>query len=120
GRYDDAFVGAREACLHDDLAFVGWSLAELVEAAIRSDARREAEEAMARLDERTLASGTDWALGIRARSCALLSDGPSAEALYREAVDRLARSGVALQLARAHLLYGEWLRREHRRVDARE
>jgi DNA-binding CsgD family transcriptional regulator len=72
------------------------------------------------LDERTRASGTDWALGVRARSAALLSDRNAAEALFREAIERLGRSRIAVHLARAHLVYGEWLRRENRRVDSRE
>jgi DNA-binding CsgD family transcriptional regulator len=79
-----------------------------------------AVEAMRRLEQRTRAAGTAWALGIEARSRALLSDGGAADALYREAIDRLAHSRIALHLGRARLLYGEWLRREGRRVDARE
>ena len=73
-----------------------------------------------RLSDDHAASGTDWALGIEARSRALLSDGEAAEALYREAIERLERTRVRVELARAHLLYGEWLRRERRRLDARE
>ncbi len=69
---------------------------------------------------RPSASGSDWALGIEARSRALLSEGPTAESYYREAITRLARTRAAAYLARAHLVYGEWLRREARRVDARE
>ena len=76
--------------------------------------------ALERLGERTQASGSEWALGLEARSRALLTDGPSAEPLYEEAVTRLARGRVAPHLARAQLAYGEWLRRENRRVDARE
>ncbi|MDX6455163.1 MAG: hypothetical protein QOD48_1270, partial [Gaiellaceae bacterium] len=72
------------------------------------------------LSKTTRASGTDWALGIEARSRALLSDGKAAEQLYREAIDRLGRTRVRWALARAHLVYGEWLRRENRRVDARD
>jgi DNA-binding CsgD family transcriptional regulator len=76
--------------------------------------------AVERLSETTRASGTDWAMGIEARSRALLSDGEAAESLYREAIERLGRTRVRVALARAHLVYGEWLRRERRRLDARE
>ena len=79
-----------------------------------------ASDALRQLEQRTGASGTDWALGVRARSQALLSDGEAAEALYREAIERLGRTRIIVHLARAQLVYGEWLRRENRRVDARE
>jgi DNA-binding CsgD family transcriptional regulator len=120
GRYEAALVGAQEACEHEDLAFFGWSLVELVEAGVRSGAHLEAAAALWQLDERTRAAATNWALGIQARSRALLSDGPAAESLYREAIHRLEHSRIAVHLARAHLVYGEWLRREQRRVEARE
>jgi DNA-binding CsgD family transcriptional regulator len=94
-------------------------MAELIEAAVRSGERELAGRALQRLAETTSAAGTDWALGIEARSRALLSDGDSADALYREAIERLGRTSIRLQLARAHLLYGEWLRRERRRREAR-
>jgi DNA-binding CsgD family transcriptional regulator len=99
---------------------LGWSLVELIEAAVRSGATDTSSSALDLLSERTQASGTDWALGIEAGSRALLSDGPDAERLYCEAVERLARTRGAVHLARARLVYGEWLRRENRRVDARE
>jgi DNA-binding CsgD family transcriptional regulator len=120
GRYKDALASARRACEYEDLGFFGWTLAELVEAGTHSGARDEASAALRQLAERTSAAGSDWALGVQARSRALLSDGAAADTLYREAIDRLGRSGIAVHLARAHLVYGEWLRREQRRAEARE
>ena len=120
GGYEAALAGARRACEYEDLAFFGWSLAELVEAGARSGASDEASAALRQLGERTRAAGSEWALGIQARSRALLSDGPAADTLYREAIDRLGRSRIEVHLARAHLVYGEWLRREQRRAEARE
>jgi DNA-binding CsgD family transcriptional regulator len=120
GRYGEALVAARRACEHEDVIAYGWGLVELIEAGVRVDRRDEAHAALERLSERTRASGTDWALGIEAGSRALLSEGDDAEPLYDEAVERLARSRGVVHLARARLLYGEWLRRESRRVDARE
>ena len=95
-------------------------LVELIEAGVRVGRRDAAGAALDRLSERTRASGTEWALGIEAGSRALLSDPRDAEPLYREAVERLERSRGVVHLARARLLYGEWLRRENQRVDARE
>src|SRR5215218_3978051 len=120
GRYGEALEAAQQSCEQDDVGLFGWSLVELVEAGVRSGDTDAASAALDRLTERTQASRTDWALGIEAGSRALLSDGPDAERLYREAVDRLARTRGVVHLARARLLYGEWLRRENRRVDARE
>jgi DNA-binding CsgD family transcriptional regulator len=120
GRYQEALVAAQLACAYEDLGFFGWALIELVEAAARSGSRSVASDGMRQLDERTTASGTDWALGVRARSMALLSHDSAAETLYREAIERLGRSRIAVHLGRAQLVYGEWLRRENRRVDARE
>jgi DNA-binding CsgD family transcriptional regulator len=120
GRYQDALTAAQRACEHEDLGFFGWALVELVEAGVRSDAHDVASVALDQLDERTRASGTDWALGVRARSAALVSHGHTAEALFREAIERLGRSRIAVHLPRANLVYGEWLRRENRRTDARE
>jgi hypothetical protein len=97
-----------------------WALFELVEAAARTGDSDIAGDALERLAETTQRSGTDFALGIEARSRALVSDGESAEHLYQDAIERLARTRLRPELARAHLLYGEWLRREQRRVDARE
>jgi DNA-binding CsgD family transcriptional regulator len=120
GQYAAALENAQRASAQDELHVSVWSLPELVEAAARSGKPELAADALERLRERTQASGTEWALGLDARSRALLSDGPVAEALYREAIDRLGRCRVGLDLARARLLYGEWLRRRGRRVDARE
>ena len=118
-RYDAALEAARQACRQEHLGFFGWSLTELIEAAARSDARETAAEALLQLEERTRPAGTDWALGMLARSRALLTEGSAAESLYQEAIERLGRTRIAVQLARTHLLYGEWLRREQRRQDAR-
>ncbi|MQA75934.1 MAG: LuxR family transcriptional regulator, partial [Solirubrobacterales bacterium] len=120
GRYEKALAAAERACAYEDLGFYGWALIELVEAAVRSGAHEIASSAVRRLAGRTRASGTDWALGVQARSEALLSEGDEGEALYREAIERLGRSRIAVHLARAQLVYGEWLRRENRRVEARE
>jgi DNA-binding CsgD family transcriptional regulator len=120
GQYKKTLAAAQSACAHQDLGLFGWSLVELIEAAARTGNREVASAAMAQPDERTRASSTDWALGIQARSAALASEGDVAETLYCRAIERLARSRIAVHSARAHLIYGEWLRREHRRVDARE
>jgi DNA-binding CsgD family transcriptional regulator len=120
GQYPVALAAARRACEYDDPGFYGWSLVELIEAATRAGARDEAASALHQLEQRTSVAGTSWALGIEARSRALLSDGRDADALYREAIDRLGRTRIVMHVARAQLLYGEWLRREQRRVAARE
>jgi DNA-binding CsgD family transcriptional regulator len=120
-RYDDALAAAEQATEHPgDLAFFTWGLIELIEAAARSGKPELAADALGQLSQTTVASGTDWAIGIEARSRALVSDGKAAETLHREAIERLERTRVRAELARAHLLYGEWLRRERRRLDARE
>jgi DNA-binding CsgD family transcriptional regulator len=120
GRYGDALAAAQEACEFDEVIAYGSSLVELIEAAARVGRPDEAGPALDRLSERTQASGTNWALGIEAGSRALLTDGQDAEPLYREAIEWLAASRGVVHLARVRLLYGEWLRRENRRVDARE
>jgi DNA-binding CsgD family transcriptional regulator len=120
GRYDEAVLAAREAAEHPhDPAPASWGLSELVEAAARSGQPELAADAFERLEVITRLGDTDWALGIQARARALRSDGDAAEHLYRDAIERLARTRLRGELARAHLLYGEWLRRENRRVDAR-
>jgi DNA-binding CsgD family transcriptional regulator len=121
GRYDDALAAAQQATAYpQELGMSTWGLLELIEAATRTGKAEPAAHAMKRLSKTTRASGSDWALGLEARSRALLSHNGSAELHYREAIERLGRTRVRLALARARLLYGEWLRREKRRVDARE
>jgi DNA-binding CsgD family transcriptional regulator len=120
GRYDEAIEGAERGSEDDDQWYVGWSLVELVEAAARGGRPDVAASALNRLQERARAADTDWALGVLARSQALMSEGEVADGLYREAIERLDRTRIRLDLLRARLVYGEWLRRENRRVDARE
>jgi DNA-binding CsgD family transcriptional regulator/tetratricopeptide (TPR) repeat protein len=119
GNYGAALAAARRACEHEELIAVR-VLPEYVEAAVRAGEPELASAALERLGEQAQASGTEWALGLEARCRALLSDGDAADELHREALDRLGRCRAAAQLARAHLLYGEWLRRERRRLEARE
>ncbi|MBO0693837.1 MAG: hypothetical protein J2P58_13120, partial [Acidimicrobiaceae bacterium] len=118
-RYEDALAAAERATAVDDFGSYGSALAELIEGAARSGASELAREGLDRLRERTGASGTDWALGTEAGSVALVSEGRDAEDAYLESIEHLGRTRVAVHLARAHLLYGEWLRREQRNVDAR-
>jgi DNA-binding CsgD family transcriptional regulator len=121
GRYEEALAAAQRAGEdpHEQL-FSFWAAVELIEAAMRSAGPEHAASALERLSKSTGASGSDWALGIQACARALVSRGEVADRLYREAIDRLGRTRVRVELARAHLLYGEWLRRENRRLDARE
>ena len=121
GRYTEALAAAAatDAFEVEGVTIYTQGLAELVEAATRAGAAERAADALARLEELTRASDTDWGAGIRARSQALVSTDAAAEPLYREAVERLSRTRIRPQLARAHLVYGEWLRREGRRMDAR-
>jgi DNA-binding CsgD family transcriptional regulator len=121
GHYERAVADAQQAAesVHE-LAAPHWALAELVEAAARLGDGALAGEAFGRLAVLTRASGTDWAMGVEARSRALISDDDVAEPLYRQAIERLGRTPVRAELARALLLYGEWLRRQHRRTDARD
>ncbi len=121
GRYEEALVAARQASDAARELFIShWALAELVEACVRSGNSGLAAEALERLIEAPSASGAEWGLGIVARSRALVSKNEAAEALYLEAITRLGRTPLRPELARAHLIYGEWLRRENRRIDARE
>jgi DNA-binding CsgD family transcriptional regulator len=117
GRYEEAQQAAEDTRAS---WWRSWGLVELIEAAARSGKAELAADALGQLSQTTAASGTDWALGIEARCRALLSDNEAAERLYHEAIERLKRTRVRVELARAHLLYGEWLRRERRRLDARE
>ena len=121
GRYEEALAGAQQIA-RDKYAswWRNWGFVELIEAAARSGKAEQAADVLRRLSEVTRVSGTDWALGVESRSRALVSDDETAERLYREAIERLSRTRVRVELARAHLLYGEWLRRERRRLDARE
>ena len=119
GNYGLAAEAAHQASAVDELVISPWALYELTEAAVRSDQRERAAAAADRLSEIAAASGSDWARGAAARSRALLAEGRAAEEEYREAIERLSRTRMATHLARARLSYGEWLRRENRRIDAR-
>jgi DNA-binding CsgD family transcriptional regulator len=121
GRFDRALASAQRAVAETPPLFVtAWALPELIEAAVRTGRTDLGRAAIEPLREVTAAAGTDWGLGIQARSRALVSDDADADTLYREAIERLGRTQLRPELARAHLLYGEWLRSENRRVDARE
>ena len=121
GRYDEARQAALQASEDTPELYISmWALPELIEAAVRSGSTRLAADALARLTETTRAGDTDFGLGIEARSRALLTEGEVAESCYREAIDRLSRTQLRPELARTHLLYGEWLRRENRRAAGRE
>jgi ATP/maltotriose-dependent transcriptional regulator MalT len=121
GQYELAMAAAEAAIGYAGPFVLGpWAAAELIEAAVRAGQPGRAAEAMRGLADAASPAGSDWALGVRARSLALLSDAESAEDLYQAALRHLGRSRDRVGLARAHLLYGEWLRREHRRIDARE
>jgi DNA-binding CsgD family transcriptional regulator len=120
GRYEAALAAVLPA---EDLYTEGpaiWALTELIEAAVRCGQPERAQRAFEHVHETTRAAGTDWALGIEARLGALLSDGDAPDELYKEAIRRLGRTSIRVQLARTHLLYGEWLRRQRRRREARE
>jgi len=119
GGYPRALTAAQRASEQGHPSVSMWALPELIEAAARTGNAEVASGALDRLAERTQAGGTDFGLGLEARSRALVSQGQAAEGWYREAIDRLGRTRLRPDLARAHLLYGEWLRREKRRADAR-
>lgn len=120
GDYAKAVTAAQRATEYSgDITSSTWATVELIEGSVRAGMMETAVDALGRLTEMTSASDSDWARGVAARSHALLSQGEAAEHFYGEAVDRLDRTSVRTELARAHLLYGEWLRRQHRRIDAR-
>jgi DNA-binding CsgD family transcriptional regulator len=121
GHYDEALAAVQKDGEQPHTSWWrGWGLVELVEAGVRSGRTELAADALRWLTQATTASGTDWAVGIENRSRALLTDGNAAETLYQQAIEALERTRVRVDLARACLLYGEWLRRERRRVEARE
>jgi DNA-binding CsgD family transcriptional regulator len=121
GRYEEALTAAQRASEDSPaMHFASWAFVELVEAAVHSGVPERAAGAVQRLSDIARACGTDWALGAEARSRALVSDGQDAEDLYREAIDRFGRTRLRMELGRAHLVYGEWLRRQRRRRDARD
>ena len=122
GRYQDAMEAATQAAEHRDepIAARSWALIELVEAAAHCGRTEAGQDALRRLRAITQACGTDWALGVEARSRALLAEPEAADGAYREAIARLGRTRMRVDLARAQLVYGEWLRRQRRRTDARE
>jgi DNA-binding CsgD family transcriptional regulator len=119
-RYDQALVAARTGIEHDGFNFTGLSLVEHIEAAVRCGELTQAKESLAGLVEHTRSADTGWARGIRARCEALLSDGKEADRLYGIALEQLSADRVAVEVARTHLLYGEWLRRTRRRARARD
>ena len=121
GRYEAAFEVAQRSGEEHPSGSYGHALVELVDAAMHCGQLEPASVALEQFAERTQLGGTDWGLGLEARSRALVSADPTvAERNYREAIDRLRRAGARPDLGRAHLVYGEWLRRESRRIDARE
>jgi ATP/maltotriose-dependent transcriptional regulator MalT len=121
GRYAEALAAAERAWkFHDELGVSALVLPELIEAACRTGKTERALRALADLTRAGPVCASDWARGIEARARALVSEGAVAERLYQQAIEHLARAPVRMDLARGHLLYGEWLRRENRRMDARD
>jgi len=120
GRHDAALDAARSAFERDPVGHGPWVIPELAEAASRTGDAELVSAVLEWLSQRTRLTGSDWALGIEARASALVSEGDAADSLYRKSIEHLGRTRVRVELARGHLLYGEWLRRERRRVDARE
>jgi DNA-binding CsgD family transcriptional regulator len=120
GRHDLARDAAREAFQRDPIGYGPFLVSELAEAASRTGDRALLESTLTWLSQRTRVISSRWASGVEARVRALLSEGESADSLYRQSIEHLSATSVRLELARTQLLYGEWLRRERRRVDARE
>jgi ATP/maltotriose-dependent transcriptional regulator MalT len=120
GFYNAAMRAAQRASAQGHLSHSAWALPELVEAATRAGHIEVATAALRDLSVRAHASGAEWALGIEARARALLAEGRTADELYREGIERLSGCRLELEVARARLVYGEWLRRERRRIEARE
>jgi DNA-binding CsgD family transcriptional regulator len=118
-RYEDARIAALNVFEADPMYIGSLSLPDAVEAAVRSGDGSAAHAALERLSDRALATNTPWALGLLARARALIASDEDAEPLYAEALDQLGRSGVLTDVARSRLVYGEWLRRQRRRRDAR-
>jgi DNA-binding CsgD family transcriptional regulator len=119
GRYEDALTAAASA-YDEPVLYSTWIGSELIESAARSGHPERAARALENLREMASAAGTDWVLGVEARCRALLGDGETAEDLYRASIGHLQRTRQPVELARSHLVYGEWLRREDRRIDARQ
>lgn len=119
GRYDEALAAAKECCEYEDLGFFGWCLYELIEAATHAGDTEAAASALPHFERRAGITGTDWGLGVVAAARAMVAADTTSDALFADAVERLDRAHVALHGARVRLCYGEWLRRENRRVDAR-
>jgi DNA-binding CsgD family transcriptional regulator len=119
GQYEKALEAAEDARNNGDLGYADWSLAELILAAVRIGNQARAADSLQQLSERAQDSQSEWALGIEARSRALLSDQVQAEDLYREAIERLGTTRIRVELARTHLHYGEWLRHHDQKLEAR-
>lgn len=120
GRYEEALAAAKQACEFHDIGFHCWTLIELTEAGMRVGEREVAEDAVRRLARCTESSGTDWGLGVLAAARAVVADDTEADVLFTESIERLSRTRIGVQLARTHLRYGEWLRRQKQRTSARE
>jgi DNA-binding CsgD family transcriptional regulator len=119
GQYEEAVTAARSASEYHEVVAENWGLSELVEPATRTGRIDLATDALSRLASKAQAAGSQWALGVEARSRALLNEGATAEGSFSKAIEHLSRTRVRAELARTHLLFGEWLRRANRRVDAR-